>query len=101
MNLEENLIIITEQKYKRKLINENILKYNLKIYTKDEFTKLYYHDYKSDVLLYMYNKFNMIPEIAKIILDNLYKIDKNPLNIVGKYDIISCTNYSFRSSLNG
>ena len=75
MNLEENLIIITEQKYKRKLINENILKYNLKIYTKDEFTKLYYHDYKSDVLLYMYNKFNMIPEIAKIILDNLYKIE--------------------------
>ena len=75
MNLEENLIIITEQKYKRKLINENVLKYNLKIYTKDEFTKLYYHDYKSDVLLYMYNKFNMIPEISKIILDNLYKIE--------------------------
>ena len=35
MNLEENLIIITEQKYKRKLINENILKYNLKMADQD------------------------------------------------------------------
>lgn len=75
MNLQDDLIIITTSNYKKKLIEENKLQYNLKVYTKGEFIKEYYHDYKKDILLHMKNKYNIIPEIAKIMLDNLYKIE--------------------------
>ena len=75
MKLEDNMIIITTNNYKTKILKENKLKYNIKIYTLNEFKEKYYYQYKPDILMYMKNKYNMIPEIASVILENLYDIE--------------------------
>lgn len=69
-----NTIIITTKNYKNKLIKDYKLMLNNKVYTEKEFIKKYYFEYKKDVLVFMKNKYNFIPEISKIILENLYKI---------------------------
>lgn len=75
MIVENDMIIITTNNYKAELLKENKLKYNAKIYTLNEFKELYYFTYKSDVLNYLVKKYNIIPEIADIILNNLYEIE--------------------------
>ena len=69
MIVENDMIIITTNNYKAELLKENKLKYNAKIYTLNEFKELYYFTYKSDVLNYLVKKYNIIPEIADIILN--------------------------------
>lgn len=73
--LEDNIIIITTPQFEKKIIEENKLKYNIKIYNKTEFINNFYYKYKNDTLVYLYKKYNLIPEISNIILKNLYKIE--------------------------
>jgi len=88
-------IIITTNTYKKELlVNSKELK-NIKIYTLNEFNKLYYYDYNNETILYVMNKYNVIYEIAKIYLNNLIYIEdkkykSNKLNMLSnlKKDLI-------------
>ena len=75
-------IIITSNNYKKELLkkfNKKLL--NIKIYSLNEFNKLYYYDYSKETIIYIMNKYNIIYEIAKIYLDNLtYLTDQKYLS---------------------
>ncbi len=75
-------IIITSNNQKKELLksfNNSLL--NIKIYTLNEFNKLYYYDYDKQTILYIMHKYNVIGEIAKIYLDNLtYLTDETYLS---------------------
>lgn len=69
-------IIITTNTYKKELLkqfNKELL--NIKIYTINEFNKLYYYDYNNETIIYIMHKYNVIYEIAKIYLNNLIYIN--------------------------
>ena len=72
-------IIITSNNQKKELLksfNNKLL--NIKIYTLNEFNRLYYYDYDKQAIIYIMDKYNCLPEIAKIYLDNLtYLTNKN------------------------
>ena len=71
-------IIITTNTQKKELLksfNNSLL--NIKIYTLNEFNRLYYYDYDKQSILYIMHKYDCIPEIAKIYLDNLAFITDN------------------------
>ena len=71
-------IIITSSVNKKNLLkklNNELL--NIKIYSINEFNKLYFFDYEEETSYYIMNKYNVKYEIAKIYLDNiktLYKV---------------------------
>ncbi len=72
----DNTIIITNNIHKKdilKKISSELL--NIKIYTLQEFNKLYFYDYNTETILYVMKKYNVINEIAKIYLDNLFYIE--------------------------
>ena len=65
-------IIITTNTQKKELLkslNKTLL--NIKIYTLNEFNKLFYFDYSKQTILYIMHKYNVIYEIAEIYLNNL------------------------------
>jgi len=74
-------IIITTNNYKKELLKEfNKELLNIKIYTLNEFNKLYYYDYSKETIIYIMNNYkmnknNVIYDIAKIYLDNLIYIE--------------------------
>ena len=69
-------IIITNSTNKQNLLKElNRKLLNIKIYTLNEFNKLFYFDYSVNTLYYVMNKYQVKYEIAKIYLDNLLYID--------------------------
>ncbi len=73
---ENTDIIITSNIYKKELLksfNSSLL--NIKIYTNNEFNKLYYGNYSKEAILYIMNKYNVIYEIATIYLSNLTYIE--------------------------
>lgn len=76
---DNNDIIITSNVNKINLLHDfHTTLLNIKIYTLDEFNRLYYFDYNEETIYYVMNKFNVIYEVAKIYLDNMYYIeDKN------------------------
>ena len=69
-------IIITSNVNKKNLLkklNKELL--NIKIYSINEFNKLYFFDYEEDTSYYIMNKYNVKYEIAKIYLDNMTYIE--------------------------
>ncbi len=69
-------IIITSNVNKKNLLkksNDKLL--NIKIYSINEFNRLYYFDYDEETSYYIMNKYNVKYEIAKIYLDNLTYIE--------------------------
>lgn len=69
-------IIITSNVNKKNLLkksNDKLL--NIKIYSINEFNKLYFFDYDEETSYYIMNKYNVKYEIAKIYLDNLTYIE--------------------------
>ena len=69
-------IIITTNVNKKNLlkkINNQLL--NIKIYSINEFNKLFYIDYNEKTAYYIMNKFSVKYEIAKIYLDNMTYIE--------------------------
>lgn len=69
-------IIITSNVNKNNLLkklNNELL--NIKIYSINEFNKLYFFDYEEETSYYIMNKYNVKYEIAKIYLDNMTYIE--------------------------
>ena len=69
-------IIITSSVNKKNLLkklNNELL--NIKIYSINEFNKLYFFDYEEETSYYIMNKYNVKYEIAKIYLDNITYIE--------------------------
>lgn len=68
-------IIITNQNTKKEILFEhNHILWQHKIYTLAEFKKLYYFNYDNETVFYITQKYKVNPEIAKIYLENLYKV---------------------------
>lgn len=73
---EDNIIIITPSKKELlKYMSENKIIKNIKFYTLDEIKDNLDYKYRNDTLYYISNKYNIILENSKIIMDNLYYID--------------------------
>ena len=69
-------IIITSNVNKKNLlkkINDKLL--NIKIYSINEFNRLYFFDYDEETSYYIMNKYNVKYEIAKIYLDNMTYVE--------------------------
>lgn len=73
---KNNQIIITSNINKKnilKKINNQLL--NIKIYSINEFNKLYFFDYTEETSYYIMNRYKVKYEIAKIYLDNMTYIE--------------------------
>ena len=57
-----------------KLINESDKLLNIKLITLSELKKKYFFDYDKETIYYICNNYNVISEVAKIYLDNLYYV---------------------------
>lgn len=70
-------IIIVKDSLKNRFLNllrKNKKLIDIKIMGIEEFKKKYYFDYNSKTIYYVYKKYNVIKDIAKIYIDNLYYI---------------------------
>lgn len=81
MNIEElkNKILIIKDKSKKsilKKINEQNKLINVKIITLNELKKKYYFDYTKETIYYVSKKYKVVPDIAKIYIENLYYINQ-------------------------
>ena len=83
---ENNTIIITNDK-KHILKNNNFL-LNIKIYSIEEFKRLFYFDYNKETIYYITEKYSVIPEIAQIYISNMYNIEEKSY-INKKLDFLS------------
>lgn len=73
-----NKIVIIKDGFKKSLlslINETSKILNIKIITLSELKKLYYFDYNEETIYYICNKYNVIDNIAKIYVNNLYYLN--------------------------
>lgn len=82
MNIEDlkNKIIIVKDKAKKGLlqkINESKKLINVKIITLSELKRKYYFDYTKETIYYISKKYNVINDVAKIYIDNLYYINED------------------------
>ncbi len=74
-------IIITSSVTKKNLLkNKNKELLNIKIYSINEFNKLFYFDYDEQTAFYIMNKYKVKYEIAKIYIDNLTYIEDKEYN---------------------
>lgn len=98
INNEDNIIIITPSKRELlKYMSENKLIKNIKFYSLEELRCNLDYKYRDDTLYYISDKYNIILENSKIIMDNLYYIDasnnydNNKLNLLKeiKQDLIN------------
>ncbi len=72
----DNKILIIKDNAKDsllKLISNKL--FNIKIITLSELKKKYFFDYDKETIYYICNKYNVIPAIARIYLENLYYLD--------------------------
>lgn len=82
MNIEDfkNKIIIIKDSSKKSLlkkINEENKLINVKIITLSELKRKYLFDYTKEAIYYVSKKHNVIDDVAKIYIDNLYYINEN------------------------
>lgn len=75
MFLNNSIIITTNTNKKDILKSSNKELLNLKIYSIQEFNKLYFFDYDEETIYYVMSKYNVKEEIAKIYLDNMTYIN--------------------------
>ena len=76
----KNNIIITNNETKKKILKDLHKITKIKIYTLNEFIKLYYFSYTEETIYYLINKYHIKYEIAKIYLDNLIYIEDKKYN---------------------
>ena len=74
---KDNQIIIGPAYLRKEIIEHCNLKYSIKYFDYNELKDNYIYSYKDDTLVYIYSKFNYIPEIGEKIINNLYEIDEN------------------------
>lgn len=70
-------LIITSNVNKHNLLrklNKELI--NIKVYSINEFNKLYYFDYNEETIYYVMKKYNVKYEIAKIYIDNMYYVEE-------------------------
>ena len=77
IKFKDDQIIIGPSCLKKDIINFTSLKYNIKYIDYAELRCKYLYEYKDSALVYLDNKYNYIPEIGQIILNNLYEVDIN------------------------
>ena len=77
IKFKDEQIIIGPSCLKKDIINFTSLKYNIKFIDYNELKNKYIYEYKDSALVYLDNKYNYIPEIGQIILNNLYEVDIN------------------------
>ena len=75
IKFSDNQIIIGPSYLKKNVIDFTSLKYNIKYIDYAELRCKYLYEYKDSALVYLDKKYNYIPEIGKIILNNLYEVD--------------------------
>ena len=75
IKLSDNQNIIGPSYLKKNVIDFTNLKYNIKYIDYAELRGKYLYEYKDSALVYLDKKYNYIPEIGKIILNNLYEVD--------------------------
>ena len=78
MNIEafNNKVLIIKNETKERLVSLLSGKLlNIKLITLSEFKKKYFFDYDNESIYYICNKYKVIPEIAKIYLNNLYYVN--------------------------
>ena len=83
MNIEDykNCIFIVEESTKKSLLNKiNDKLINIKIFTLNEIKRKYFFDYTKETLYYIVKKYNVVLDVAKKYIDNLYYI-KEDINI--------------------
>jgi len=83
MNIEDykNCIFIVEETTKKSLLNKiNDKLINIKIFTLNEIKRKYFFDYTKETLYYIVKKYNVVLDVAKKYIDNLYYI-KEDINI--------------------
>ena len=75
LDVLNNKTIIIDDKLKSSLLNLLSDKlFNIKIITLNELKRNYYFDYDNETIYYVCSKYNVIPDIAKIYINNLYYI---------------------------
>ena len=74
-DIKNGSILIIKDSSKDSVLNEiNSQKrlINIKLVTLSELKKKYFFDYTNEAVFYVCKKYNVIPEIGKIYIDNLY-----------------------------
>ena len=90
MNIEDlkNKIVIVKDKTKKSLlkkINEQNKLINVKIITLSELKRKYFFDYTKETIYYISKTYNVVSDVAKIYIENLYLInDKSNYEKVNK-----------------
>ena len=83
-----NKVVIIKDNFKDillDLINKSNYLLNIKIITLNDLKKNYYFDYDNETIYYICNKYNVIDNIARIYLNNLYylkEIDDEKINFL-------------------
>lgn len=72
-NIEYYDILICPNNIKKQIIKENKL-LKIKFISIEEFKEKYLYKYKKGTIYYLVNKYNLLPENAKTIMNNLYYI---------------------------
>ena len=98
IKFSDNQIIIGPSYLKKNVIDFTSLKYNIKYIDYAELRSKYLYEYKDSALVYLDKKYNYIPEIGKIILNNLYEVDTSKVYKSSKLNLI--TNLIIPSSKN-
>ena len=78
IDLLNNKIVIVKDGMKSsllRLISESKKLLNIKIITLSELKKSYFFDYDNEAIYYICNKYNVISDIVKIYINNLYYLD--------------------------
>ena len=90
VNILNNKIVIVKDSMKNsllKLINNSSKLLNIKIITLSELKKNFYFDYNNEAVYYLCKKYNIVSDIARIYLENLYfikDIDNDKINFLYK-----------------
>lgn len=91
-NLENNMLIVTEDEYKKYILKELDSKskiLNINFISKSEFIKRFYFDYDERAVYYLMNKYNLKEDIVRIYLNNiiyisLEKYESSKLDLLAK-----------------
>lgn len=90
VNILNNKIVIVKDSMKNsllKLINNSSKLLNIKIITLSELKKNFYFDYNNEAVYYLCKKYNIVSDIARIYLENIYfikDIDNDKINFLYK-----------------
>lgn len=78
MNIKENSIVIVDDSYKERFL-ENFRQKNdlfdVTVLGLKEFKKKFYFDYGEETIYYVHNKYGVIKDVAQIYLENIYYVN--------------------------